>query len=144
MITIKPGTIAQAVAVSRKVPELSSPYLEIEYEQRFASCPHLILIAFDKNQAVGFKAGYERDADSSFYSWMGGVIPTHRKKGIALQLAQNQENWARSNGYTAIRFKTRNKLKSMLAFALGNGFQIIKVDPVETIEEYRIWLEKKL
>ena len=55
-----------------------------------------------------------------------------------------QEEWARARGFTCIQFKTRNRLKAMLQFALGNGFDIIGVEPRETLAEYRILLQKSL
>ena len=141
-LQIRPCSIALAVAVSQKVPELVSPYQAEEYERRFKHTPHLILAAFDGEEAVGFKAGYEREG--YFYSWMGGVLPTYRKQGVAKQLAQEQEQWAKSKGYESITFKTRNVHKAMLIFALRNGFNIIKVEQWPEVLDNRIWLKKVL
>ena len=106
--------------------------------------PHLIAIAYFKNKAVGFKVGYQRETDGSFYSWMGGILPGFREQGIARLLADYQENWARKQGYTKVKMKTRNRLKPMLFFALGNGFNITGVDEAESVDENRIHLEKRL
>jgi GNAT superfamily N-acetyltransferase len=75
---------------------------------------------------------------------MGGVLPEFRRHHIANQLADAQEKWAKENGYTAITFRTRNRHKAMLLFSIKNGFQIIGVEPRETIDEYRILLRKNL
>jgi len=137
---IKPGTIEQAVAVSKLVPELRNPYPANEYQQRFAGIPHLILCAYVGEKAVGFKAGYEREG--YFYSWMGGVLPAYRRLGVAQQLAEAQQSWAKSQGYDSITFKTRNVHKGMLIFALKNGFNIIDVEPKSEVSANRIWLKK--
>lgn len=139
---IKPCGIETAVWLSRQVPELENPHGAAEYRKRFGNTPHLILAAYDGDKPAGFKAGYERDG--YFYSWMGGVLPAYRKKGIAQALADAQENWAREQGYNSITFKTRNVHKAMLIFALGNGFDIIAVEEREEAAANRIWLRKVL
>ncbi|MCO6491056.1 MAG: GNAT family N-acetyltransferase [Phaeodactylibacter sp.] len=139
---VTPCTIETAVQVSRHVPELEAPYGVEEYHKRFENTPHLILAAWDGEKAVGFKAGYERDG--YFYSWMGGVLPDYRKKGVAQALADAQEAWAKTQGYDSITFKTRNVHKAMLIFALRNGFDIIAVEEREEVAANRIWLRKVL
>ena len=102
----------------------------------------MILIAIHNGQQIGFKAGYERD--NYFYSWVGGVLPTFRKNGIAKRLAKEQEKWAKAEGYSQIVFKTRNRFKSMLLFGLTNGFNIIGFEEKDDILNYRIILKKEL
>ncbi len=143
-ITIKPGSIDEVVEVSSQIPEFNMPHQAAEYERRLKNVNHLILISYNKNNPVGFKVGYEREQDGSFYSWMGAVSPDYRQFGIAKRLANYQETWARENGYTKIKMKTRNRLKPMLIFALKNGFMITKVETKPSLEEHRILLEKTL
>ena len=64
--------------------------------------------------------------------------------GLAKKLADFQEKWALENGFSAIRFKTLNRHKAMLTFAINNGFQIYSVKPKDEIENYRIELIKDL
>lgn len=141
-MNIESSDIATVVALSQQIPELDNPYPAEEYYQRLKDVPHLILVAFDKGKPIGFKVGYERTG--YFYSWMGGVHPDFRRAGVALALAQAQEKWAVAQGYSSVTFKTRNRLKGMLCFALQRGFNIINVDPYEQIEESRVWLRKEL
>ena len=93
---------------------------------------------------MGFKVGYDRDQDGSYYSWLGGVMPAFRRKGVALALAEAQEAWAKEQGFQSIRFKTRNRHKNMLHFALSRGFNIVGFEAHEDIGESRIWLEREL
>lgn len=142
--TIREGTIEEVVQLSQQIPEFTNPHTAEEYNKRLYAVPHLILVACNAQHPVGFKVGYQREPDGSFYSWMGGILPQYRRKHLAQQLATYQENWARTQGYTHIRFKTRNRLKNMLIFSLRNGFDILRVENKPSIEEYRIVLEKKL
>lgn len=142
-IQVKAGDIVSVVELSKQIPAFHQPYEAEEYAKRLDDVPHLILVAYENEKAVGFKVGYER-AGVGFYSWMGGVLPSHHRKGIARRLAETQETWARQQGYKSITFKTLNRHRSMLHFAIQNGFYFIKVDPRPEIEENRIWLRKDL
>lgn len=142
-ITITPGDIATAVRLSEQIPEFRDPHGAAVYEQRLGAVPHLVLIAWYGAAAVGFKVGYAK-GDEIFYSWMGGVLPSHRQRGVARQLAEAQESWARGRGYTHVLFKTRNSHKAMLIFALGRGFDIIGITEKESAADNRILLSKAL
>jgi len=139
---IKKGNIETVVQLSRQISEFSDPHGAKEYGNRLKNTPHLILVAHDDSLPVGFKVGYEREG--YFYSWMGGVLSAYRKKGIAQQLAYEQESWAKLKNYPHITLKTRNRHQAMLLFALKIGFQIIDFEKRENIEENRILLRKFL
>lgn len=143
-VQVKNGSIDEAVAISKSIPEFIDPPLASEYKRRLIYAPHLILIAWIEGLPVGFKVGYERDPDGSFYSWMGGVLPRFRILRVAKSLADAQEKWAWERGYRAIRFKTRNNHTAMQIFALKNGFKIIDLKKRDKLEEYRIMLEKNI
>ena len=80
--------------------------------------------------------------NGSFYSWMGGVLPDFRQKGVASLLADLQENWAIINEYNSILLKTRKKHKAMISFFLKRGFSITEENRMNPNEETRIWMEK--
>ena len=143
-VTIHEGTIKEVVKLSLLIPEFKDPYPKDEYEKRLNDNEGLILIATYNSELAGFKVGYHKDHDGSFYSWMGGVAPSFRKLGVAQKLAEYQEKWAVKKGYERIRFKTRNYLKPMLIFALQNGFYIVDVIPYPKVRDNRIVLEKEL
>jgi GNAT superfamily N-acetyltransferase len=141
-VIIREGTIAEAVAISRLLPEFDEPPAEEEYHRRLDKVPHLILLAFVADQPAGFKVGYEKEG--AFYSWMGGVLPRFRRRGMARMLADRQEHWAKKQAYSQITFKTRNQHKNMLTFALQNGFDIIGFKQKEQVAANRILLRKIL
>lgn len=144
MIKIRQGTIGEVVVLSQQVSEFYQPYSEKIYEERLKSVPYLILIAEVDGDPVGFKVGYQRDSPQAFYSWMGGVVASHRRKGVATKLADAQELWARNHGYFKVYFKTRNKLTKMIHFGLNRGFMIVDLIKKGRIEEYRVVMEKVL
>ena len=141
-ISIREADIPTVVALSRQLPEFHDPPGPEEYEQRLTGVPHLILVAFVAGRPAGFKVGYQRE--DYFYSWMGGILPDHRRRGVARALAEQQETWARERGYREVRFKTRNQHKGMLIFALRNGFDMIGFRPKPDPIANRILLRKVL
>lgn len=143
-ITIRKGTILEATNITHQIPEFGKAYMTAEYVKRLERIPHLILVAEIAGELAGFKVGYERERDGSFYSWMGGVLPQYRRKGIASLLANRQEQWALLKGYDSVRFKTRNQRKGMLIFGINRGFKIVGFDARNQVEAHRIMLEKRL
>jgi len=143
LIHICEGSFQECVDLSFKTPEFKSPYKIEEYKKRCVG-KYLALIAEIENQSVGFKIGYDRFKNGSFYSWMGGVLPRFRRMGVAYSLANFQEKWAKENGFNSIILKTRQKHGEMIEFSLNRGFIITEETQITTAEETRIWMEKSL
>ena len=137
------GDLEGAVGVSKEIPEFDSPYNIDEYENRLDESASILTAEFN-DQPIGFKVGYDRFKDGSFYSWMGGILPNNRQNGVASALADYQESWAIKNRYKSIKLKTRNKYEAMISFAIDRGFDIIDSETNEDIPEMRIWMEKIL
>ncbi len=142
-IYIQRGDIATVVYLSQQLAEFTNPHPLAEYEKRLKGRRHLIQIAYQDTQPIGFKVGYEK-SQQVFYSWMGGVLAAHRRQGVAQLLADAQETWAKEQGFTQIEMKTWNKHRAMLLFAIGNGFQIKAVHERARLAEYRISLVKNI
>lgn len=143
MIEISEVSIDQILPIYNTLPEFSPPLLTSDQiAERMTSAKKLILLARYQGQNAGFKVGYERG--NTFYSWLGGVLPAYRRKGIASALAEYQEGWARVNGFKSITFKTRNAHRNMLLFGIRNGFQIIDFQAYEAIRDHQILLRKML
>jgi predicted GNAT superfamily acetyltransferase len=143
-IEIKRNQLDDAIRISKHIPEFTDPYGKEEYLKRLAANQHLILVAYHDGIPVGFKIGYEISKGDCFYSWMGGILRSHRRKGIAEKLADYQEQWATKKKYKKIRIKTRERHKAMIAFCLNRNF--LTVDHIwhEKASENRIIMEKYL
>ncbi|PTM11272.1 MAG: GNAT family N-acetyltransferase [Bacteroidetes bacterium] len=113
------------------------------FKQRISEHPKLLtILAFHDEQLIGFKIGYPYN-DSTFYSWIGGVHPDFRKRGVALKLSELQEANTRMNGFQKLRTKSMNAYKPMMILNLKNGFDIVKFY-TNTKGQTKIVFEKEL
>ncbi len=102
----------------------------------------IIVLTYFENSPVGFKIGY-RYNETTFYSWVGGVLPDFRRKGIAQKLAKKQEELIKEKGYKKLRTKSMNRFKPMLILNIKNGFDIVQVY-TNTSGQQKIVFEKDL
>ena len=86
------------------------------------------LLALDNERVVGCKLGYEYEPNV-FYSWLGGVDPAYRGRGIAGELMRRQHDAGRAAGYVAVRTHTYNQWRDMLILNLRHGFDIVGTQP---------------
>ena len=114
------------------------------YEERLRHRLSLALVAHWDGELAGFKVGYQSELPEQFYSWMGGVRPEFRRKGIATALAAEQERWAKEAGFRAVFFKTRNRFPGMIQFGIARGYKVVDLFPKGGVEDYRIVMRKDL
>ncbi len=143
-ISVRKGSIDEVYALAKAIPEFEDLYPKSVFETNLRDNKCLMLIAEIDNTSVGFKAGYEQQQDGSFYSWMGGVLPEFRGKGVARKLADYLEEWAIAKGYSKIKMTTRNRNKAMLIFAISNSFNLTSIEERNPVGENRLFLEKVL
>lgn len=132
-----------ALFVLNQIPEFDETFTHEKLQRRLDDTM-LILVAYLNNKAIGCKIAYRRFNDNSLYSWLGGVVPEFRKQGVATLLNQKMEKLAKEKGYKSISFKTRNKFKAMLQFAIKNGYNIVDFETKQSIPENRIVLNKRI
>ncbi|MGX9782601.1 GNAT family N-acetyltransferase [Janthinobacterium lividum] len=123
---IRPGSIAEAWHVLQAIPEFDQRRSLAQLQERLPASA-LVLIAEADGQPVGCKLGYAAE-DGSLYSWLGGVLPAHRKTGLAQRLLEAQEAWASAHGFAAITVKSMNRYPAMLRVLIRNGYQIRVVE----------------
>jgi len=132
-----------AFSIHQQIPEFqidSTSYQQLI--ERINNVTHpLILVAYIDNQSIGYLMGYERY--SSFYIWLAGVLPSHRRHGILIQLMNRTEQWAMKANYASLSIKTRNCFKSMLLFLISHDFKIIEIDKKHCVDSHRLILEKQ-
>lgn len=102
--------------------------------------PFLILAEID-GAAVGYKLGYRQDSET-FYSWLGGVLPSYQRLGIGTDLLRKQHEWCRAQGYKKIQTKTGNRFPSMMILNIKSGFAVHSTEISDG--EVRIIMEKSL
>ena len=125
-IIIRRGSIDECIIIANSIPEFRGNYSKEEYLKRYSATYHSIWIAEIDGELVGYKTGYL--IEDYFYSWLGGVVPKFRNRGIARLLATKQEADCKEREIERIKFKTYNRFKEMLIFALRNGFEIVDVE----------------
>jgi GNAT superfamily N-acetyltransferase len=103
-------------------PDPSIVFADVVREKRRP----VALLAWSGPVPVGFKLGYERTGDE-FYSWLGGVHPEFRRRGIARHLLNLQHEWCQKSGYRRVSTETHNNSISMLALNLASGFLVVGV-----------------
>lgn len=139
---IRPGTIAEAWHVLQAIPEFDQRRSLAQLQERLPASA-LVLIAEAHGQPVGFKLGYPAEY-GSLYSWLGGVLPAHRKAGLAQRLLEAQEAWAGDHGFAAVTVKSMNRYPSMLRLLIRNGYQIRLVEQFGDPARERIHFIKPL
>ena len=141
---IKEGNIDQVIPLLGDLEEFIQKDNRATITERIQNRDSLILIAYLEDQAAGFKLGYAK-SKKHFYSWLGGVLPQFRQKGIARRLLDYQEKWARNNGYTVITVKSRNRFKNMIRLLVKNNYLITGVEVSDAgILDKKILFEKRL
>lgn len=83
----------------------------------------LVCLACDHGRPVGYKVGF-RERGRYFESWRGGVLPSHRNRGIAQQLMTLQHAWCVDNGFWYINTVTDNHNTQMMMLNLRAGFLV--------------------
>lgn len=124
---IAEASLDEILAVLSRVPELAQDRTRDTYAQRLHGRRALLLVAREAGQAVGFKVGHALDAQV-FYSWIGGVLPEQRRRGIAQALLEAQQQWATAQGFARIEVRSSARFPSMLALLERNGYRRLGED----------------
>lgn len=84
----------------------------------------LLQLALVGRTVIGYKLGYRRNPEV-FYSWLGGILPEFRRRGVARELLRRQHAWCRAHGYRRVRTDTTNAFRDMLLLNIRAGFDVI-------------------
>jgi GNAT superfamily N-acetyltransferase len=121
------------------------PRRDEEYFRRRFVGKHnpLTLLARIHGQPAGFWMGFELKP-LVFYHWLGAVLPDYRRQGVALQLHEAQQSWARENGYEYLRCECLNGQREFIHFAVATGHAIVGVRWDATHADHLVLFEKGL
>lgn len=134
--------LAQAVDVYNQV---FRPRQEIDYFQRRFRGRYnvLTLLARQDNQPVGFWTGFELKP-GMYYHWLGGVVAELRRHGIARQLQEAQQAWARDHDCEYIRCECLNHQREFIHFAIDVGYDIVGIRWDSTHADNLVVFEKSM
>lgn len=97
------------------------------FERRFRGRYNvLLMIASIEQTPVGFFTGFELKP-AVYFAWLYGVLPTHRRLGIASQLVDAVHSWAGEHDYDTIRFECHNQHRPMLHLAISLAYDIVGI-----------------
>jgi predicted GNAT superfamily acetyltransferase len=85
-----------------------------------------VFLATSDSRLVGFKAGYAV-GERKYYSWLGGVHPDFRRRGIAAELMQRQHRWLAERGYAVVETAVEQENTAMAQANLRHGFSVCGV-----------------
>lgn len=120
----KPAVIQQLLRVYDQLFEDAK--LDFFVERIHSKQDLIINLCYHNSELIGFKLGYQYN-ENTLYSWVGGVLPGYRKKGIAQKLMELQHQAGKEKGYQKVRTKSMNRFKPMIILNLKNGFDIKQV-----------------
>lgn len=72
------------------------------------------------------------------------MLPAFRRRGVAGRLLEEQERWARTQGFRRLTVKTRNQFRGMLMLLIARHYRIITLEKKGEVADYRLLLEKTL
>lgn len=95
-----------------------------------------VACASEAGRLVGFKAGYAMGR-GRYYSWLGGVHPDFRRRGIAAELMRQQHAWLRERGFETVETAANRDNLAMIRANLDHGFTVCglrhKADRVQVL-----------
>ena len=95
------------------------------FDRRIKGRPNpLVQVARINHDAVGFYIGLELKPATHF-GWLLGVAPDFRRSGIGTQLMRSAMDWARTEGYSNMRFEVPNAVRHFLHFGIAENFDIV-------------------
>jgi ribosomal protein S18 acetylase RimI-like enzyme len=91
---------------------------------RLSNMPDVsVFCARSQSRLVGFKAGYAM-TERRYYSWLGGVHPDFRRRGIASALMDRQHAWLVERGYAVVETAANQENHAMAQANLRHGFSV--------------------
>ena len=118
------------------------PYSLAQYQEKLKDAQPKIFIAKIGNQIVGDSISFERDR--TLYVWIMGVIKDYRNRGIASELFENNEQFARKNKLESVTVKVYDVSKEMLELLSKRSYKRISIEKSKTDSKYdAIHLELK-
>ncbi len=121
--------LARVYALYQALPEFRQPEPLESLAERLGD-DYLALVYSEAGEDLGFKLGYPENA-TVFYSWLGGVRPSARGRGVAQALLEAQEQRVSARGFHKLRVKSMNRFPAMLRLLIRNGYLVDGLTPAQ-------------
>ena len=114
---------AELVSVAEAAFAKKAPNSWVEaFEWRLEHMPDVtVFVAEQSAKIVGFKAGYATAYDR-YYSWLGGVRPEYRRRGVASELMRRQHAWIENSRFRLLETQVSKSNSQMIAINEAGGF----------------------
>lgn len=120
---VAPDDLAEIVGLYNQM--FRPPRDEEHFTRRYLGRHNVVqMVARIQDKPVGFVVGFELKP-RVFFLWFLGVLPSHRRSGVASQLLDALHSWCRQNDYESIRFECFNRQRPMLHMAIEQDYDII-------------------
>lgn len=133
--------------LEKEIPEFESLFSKDRLIETIGGRDYFASVALhqDTLKSMGYMIAYDRYDDGSFYCFISAVLPDYRSLGVYRKMANARELYAKENGYSSLKIKTRNRFRSMLAFLVKDGwlFEAVETDGLPE-EDYKICAYKTL
>ena len=125
VILIGPGELGLLAELYNEV--FSPRKTEEFFVQRFRGRQNVtMMVAMIDEAHAGFIVGFEL-MPSTFFVWLCGVVPDFRRLGVATQLLNAVQAWAKDHDYHIVRFECQNQHRPMLHAAITGGFDLVGI-----------------
>lgn len=143
-IRIRPASIDEVIKIGSKVFPSERLKSREDFGKQYKDKDKLISVAYVGDDPAGYAVWYDKDGDGSFYCWLTGVDPDHRRKGVLKGLMAFGQAIARSKKYKKIKTKARNSENGMIAYLAKYGFQVTDFERRPDNKDSKIAFEKEL
>ncbi len=82
-----------------------------------------IFHAEEDGKPVGFKAGYA-SAHTRYYSWLGGIVPGFRRRGLARALMEAQHAWLLASRFNQVECHVDQDNTAMIELNVKSGMTV--------------------
>ncbi|MFO0879268.1 MAG: GNAT family N-acetyltransferase [Gemmataceae bacterium] len=122
---LAPDDLAEIVGLYNQM--FRPPRDEEHFQRRYLGRHNILqMVARIQEQPVGFLLGFELKP-RTFFLWFLGVLPSHRRQGVASQLLDAFHSWVRQNEYEFVRGECFNRQRPMLHLALESEYDIVGI-----------------
>jgi len=104
-----------------------SPWSASQYKEEFSSPTRHFVVALDEDQSIIGYAGIFAPGEAEADVLTVGVIPEHRRKGIAIALMALITDWARSQGSTAMMLEVKTDNLEAIAMYESLGYSQLNI-----------------